>query len=262
MTTPLMLAVKANKPDAIRLLLDNGANIDQQHVILDDIEQHNYTERTALHYAARKGPSSLMTLLLDNGADPNIKDKYGMTPLVLIMTRSKPDMDKMTMLIRYGTDLTTLDHNGRTCMHIAVSRHSVSMVQLLLDLSDDPIKLLNIEDYSGYKPLLLAIHNKANTSMIDVLCRPGTEGGVLHGLAYTNDFKQTKYLISKGHDPNEKNSSGLTPIHVAIISENYEMMQLLIDNGADVHLTMINKDGLTRTALELAKEQGVLICGH
>ena len=260
MTTPLMLAVKANKPDAIRVLLDNGAYIDQQHVILDDIEQHNYTERTALHYAARKGPSSLMTLLLDNGANPNIKDKYGMTPLVLIMTRSKLDIDKMTILIRYGTNLTILDHNGRTCMHIAVLRNSVSMVQLLLNLSDDPIGLLNTVDYAGYKPILSAIHSRLGVHMLDLLCKYGTEGGVLHGLAYTNYFKEVKYLISKGHDPNEKNSSGLTPLHIAIISRNYDMMQLLIDNGANVHLNASNEDGLT--ALELAKKQGILICGH
>ena len=249
MDIPLILAVIHNHTDAVTLLLNKGADIDRKYVM---------NGRTALHHATRAGTLDMMVLLLDNYANPNIYDDYNMTPLLIAVTSTLIDMERINILVKYGADMTVQDSDGRTPLHIAVLRRNIDIIKLLLRLSDNPIKLLNIENHGGYKPLLLAIHNGANIEILDLLAIPGTEGGILHGLAYTRYFKEVLYLIHKGHDPNEKNSSGLTPLHIAITSENYEMMQLLIDNGANVHIT--NHDGLT--ALEMARKQGVLICGH
>lgn len=249
MDIPLILAVIHNHTDAVTLLLNKGADIDRKYVM---------NGRTALHHATRAGTLDMMVLLLDNYANPNIYDDYNMTPLLIAVTRTLIDMERINILVKYGADMTMQDSDGRTPLYIAISRHNADMIELLLRISDDPIKLLNIKDNAGYKPLLLAIHNGANEHILDLLCRPGAEGSILHGLAHTNYIKEVRYLLRKRHDPNEKNDSGLTPLHIAIINKNYDMMQLLIDGGANVHIA--NNDGLT--ALEMAKEQGVLIYGH
>ncbi len=38
-------------------------------------------EYTALHYGSSSGDEDIIRLLLNNGAEPNVEDKYGNTPL-------------------------------------------------------------------------------------------------------------------------------------------------------------------------------------
>lgn len=45
------------------------------------VDQRDETGRTALHYAACSGSSECVYQLLQSGADPNMKDKKGLTPL-------------------------------------------------------------------------------------------------------------------------------------------------------------------------------------
>ncbi len=63
--TPLYLAMSRGQIEAVSLLLKSGAKIG-----------NNY-----LHTAAVKGFGKIAYLLLENGADPNTKDKKGKTPL-------------------------------------------------------------------------------------------------------------------------------------------------------------------------------------
>ncbi|KAJ1619299.1 ankyrin repeat-containing domain protein [Pavlovales sp. CCMP2436] len=46
-----------------------------------DINSRNYDSRTTLHVAAAEGRTSIVTLLCELGADLNLKDRWGNTPL-------------------------------------------------------------------------------------------------------------------------------------------------------------------------------------
>lgn len=63
--TPLYLALSRGHNEAVSLLLKSGAKV-----------EGNY-----LHTAAIKGYGKIAYMLLENGADPNAKDKKGKTPL-------------------------------------------------------------------------------------------------------------------------------------------------------------------------------------
>ncbi|HUE23585.1 MAG TPA: ankyrin repeat domain-containing protein [Bryobacteraceae bacterium] len=66
----LTLAVKHGHIDAVRLLLDLGADVDER-TILDELEEPTPSWGSPLWVAALAGRSDIAELLLDRGADPN-----------------------------------------------------------------------------------------------------------------------------------------------------------------------------------------------
>jgi ankyrin repeat protein len=76
--TPLMRAVYVDRPGTIRLLLDRGANVNARRV----------DGWTALRYAVvwHSNDKALIQELRAHGADPNLADSLGITPLALAQT--------------------------------------------------------------------------------------------------------------------------------------------------------------------------------
>uniref|UniRef100_A0A1X7SWU7 Uncharacterized protein n=1 Tax=Amphimedon queenslandica TaxID=400682 RepID=A0A1X7SWU7_AMPQE len=61
-------AAKEGNIISVQSLLSQGANVNYQ-------DQDHWDERTPLHIAALGGHNEVVSLLLSNGADPNIKDR-------------------------------------------------------------------------------------------------------------------------------------------------------------------------------------------
>lgn len=77
--TPLMAACAAGNLNTARLLLESGANINAQSPL-------NGT--TALIEAASLGDPKIVALLLDKGADPQLKNKNNQTALDVAKQKS------------------------------------------------------------------------------------------------------------------------------------------------------------------------------
>jgi len=69
-SSPLISASVFGKPDAAKILIDSGADLNFQ----------NNDGSTALHTAAFFCHPDIVKMLLDKGADKTIKNKYGATP--------------------------------------------------------------------------------------------------------------------------------------------------------------------------------------
>lgn len=66
----LSLAVKHGQVEAVRLLLDLGADVDER-IVLKELEEPTPSWGMPLWYAAQAGHLDIAKLLLDRGADPN-----------------------------------------------------------------------------------------------------------------------------------------------------------------------------------------------
>ena len=108
----LVHAVMRNDPEKIAALIKAG-------VWLDETDEGE----TALHWAVSRQHSEIVAMLLDAGADPNVPDNDGYTPLhdVAEMGDCPPARTMREVLLAAGADPTRREKNGRTPSDLAES---------------------------------------------------------------------------------------------------------------------------------------------
>ena len=87
--------------------------------------------------AASKGHGESVRLLLRNGADANVQDTYGWTPLMRAVYGNKRDA-VAALLEHGGLNLEVRDERGATALHVAVERGRSALVARLLAHGADP----------------------------------------------------------------------------------------------------------------------------
>ncbi|CAB0030052.1 unnamed protein product [Trichogramma brassicae] len=181
-----------------------------------------------LHLALNRGNKRTVKLLLKRGADPNLANAEGETPLhVVCSERINDAVELAETLIEYGGDRLRIDavgKLGRTPLHLALNNGNKRLIELLLKAGAD----LDSPDAEGETGLHMAcrkyddddddnddilkmIFFKSKSSRIDARNRWGDTP--LH-LALRNNRKRiTKWLLRRGADPNAPNERGQTPLH-------------------------------------------------
>ncbi|MCY4331669.1 MAG: ankyrin repeat domain-containing protein [Cyanobacteria bacterium MAG CAR1_bin_15] len=187
---------------------------------------------------------------LKEGADPNTRDKYGLTPLHRAARNSAPPLIKA--LLDAGADVNARDKNGATPLHFAVgSGNTLAVAQVLLDAGADPSARNNL----GLAPLsIAAAFSKTSVAILNSTRPPHvTPYSYTAGLSKIPGFVQT--LLDAGADPNTRDKYGFTPLHwAAIFSKIPAVVQVLLDAGADPGAKTEN--GLT--ALDLIPDDSPL----
>ena len=131
---PMQVAIHAladgGELDVLLALLEHGADVNAW-----DAER----DRTPLLEAACENQLAAVELLLNAGAEPNVRSSEGDTPL-----RACTEVGNVVMaslLLRAGATRTINDWGGLTgctALGIAVSRLDLPMMRLLLDAGADP----------------------------------------------------------------------------------------------------------------------------
>ncbi len=91
---------------------------------------------TPLHIAAERGDPRLVKLLLDAGADIEKNEKHGMTPL--LKAASKGTAETVQAFIDAGADLTARDNGGSSALYCTVFDNHVDNARVLLEAEIDP----------------------------------------------------------------------------------------------------------------------------
>jgi ankyrin repeat protein len=124
--------------DITRWLLNHGANASAQ----TDFGW------TPLHCAAFRMNLEAVQVLLEYNPDINLQDRYGNTPLDIILIKISPSPDEKVVeitrrLLGYGADPNIRNADGSTPLHLASSRGSLEVTRLLLSYG------ANIEEKDG-----------------------------------------------------------------------------------------------------------------
>ncbi len=115
----LMYAVKYEHMECVRVLLQNGANINVR----------DNKGRTALIRATRQANSPLLKLLLNFSPNLDDRDRRGMTALMYAMSQGCVDI--AASLYEAGADDTLRNREGRTAGEIAAASGHPALVELL-----------------------------------------------------------------------------------------------------------------------------------
>jgi ankyrin repeat protein len=111
-----------------------------------------------LHQASRNGHTECITTLLSNhGANINEKDHHhGLSPLYMALAYGM--VDAVQLLLDYGADVNVKDRYGWTPLHDAVSIRDYECIRILLDSGAD----LNITDSEDRTPFDMANEETKN----------------------------------------------------------------------------------------------------
>ena len=102
---------------------------------------------TALHIVTRRHDYDYLAFLLGKGAQPNVANKEGETPLIIAARIGWTEGAELLLARRANVDMT--NSRGETPLIVAAQGHDVPMVQLLLAHGADSRKTDNSAGYSA-----------------------------------------------------------------------------------------------------------------
>lgn len=196
--------------------------------------------------------------LLDKGADPNIPNKNGLTPLEHACGRDKTNALMLAkMLLAKGASVNATNVTRETIppLEWAISSDNLELVKLLVDRGAEVKTKTDV----GSTPLHTAA-DRGDTEIAAILIAHGAEvnakitGGTtpLHNAAENGSADIVKLLLSKGAEVDAKLYNGITPLFQAAgrggERTGAACVDLLLAHGADINVTDEDGNTLLHTA--------------
>jgi ankyrin repeat protein len=107
--TALHFAAFFGRYEAVELLIERGAEV--------DAFGRGWMTGTAMHSAVSRLQSDVLRVLLEAGADPNVRQSAGWTPLHAAVANG--DLASVDLLLDAGADLTATNDEGRSVTDLA-----------------------------------------------------------------------------------------------------------------------------------------------
>jgi ankyrin len=168
---------------------------------------------TPLLYAARDGRLEEARLLLDNGADLELAEVNEIEPLLMATLNNQ--LDVANLLLDYGAEVNVDDFYGRTPLFAAVDYRNIDMNS---DLEADP------KDNGVDRDAILPTIKRLLEAGADVNAR-------------TKEWPPEKKWLYTLNDVSWVDMTGQTPFIRASESGDVPVMKLLLEHGADPHIT-------------------------
>lgn len=127
--------------------------------------------RTALHIATARRDIVWLVFLANKGANPNIADNRGVTPLML--ASSLGFFEGVDALIKAGARVDEANEAGETPLITAVHRRDTQMMRVLLEAGANPDR----SDNSGRSAREYAQLEGANSRTMQEIERSARDGG-------------------------------------------------------------------------------------
>ena len=294
--TPLRYAERTKSWLAMDLLLQNGANPD--HLVRTGRKKRCQNGgQAALWECVQNGYKKLLEFILSCGTDVNasirVPENLQKKCTLLHIASLRGQIEVVRLLLDSGADVNIRNANNDTALHFAARSGSADIIKLLLDKGSSvnltstqattPLNLsptcdslpaarafveegatLNRTNKSDLSPLMMAAYN-GKLEAVRYLVERGAD---IHLCSNTNKYAlllavegaqldTVRFLLKNGADINGSNVPlDMRPLVRATLTQNVTVVNLLIESGADLNLCAT--DGRSRSALHAAALVGNL----
>ncbi len=195
----LIEAVQHQDLDAVKKLVEAGVDVNYQ--------EPSYAT-PGLTIACMYNYADIAKYLVAKGADVNLKNKDGDTPLMAAASSSK---ELVELLLEKGADVRAAGRDSLTALTHAITgvlaeRVTTDVAALLLEKGANVDEAAPSGAMQGYTCLMMAARN----------ARPDI----------------VKFLVGKGANVNAKAGDGNTPLSLARKAKDEDMVKLLVELGA------------------------------
>ena len=245
--TPLVYAAREGCLECARILLDAGANVNQSTTY----------GWTPLLTATQNRHYLLGKYLLEHGANPNLANKGGWTPLYLATDNRniesgdypvrKPDMDHLDfikLLIDKGANVNAricgAQSADKDCKGDTTETRTNFTMQWLYEDGATPflraaqsgdVTLMKLLLAHGADPKIATAHNDTALAVASGI---GWVEGITFEWSPEETVEAVKMCLDFGIDPNIADDQGRTALHGAAHKGRTEVIQLLVDHGANL----------------------------
>ena len=224
-TMPLHLAADRNAVEIARLLLDNGARVNEE----------DRSGRTALARAKAAGSKAMIELLAScNGTDMDYDNQ-------LVKAVQDGNVQRVTMLLDKGLKIDTSVPNGHCLLDYAAENGNLEMAKLLISRG---ASVKRTDEYG--RTALHWASGEGNAEMVAFLIGQGAEVDAkdyegmtpLHTAIYWAQWHDAKslaviqILVEKRTDINAKKNDGVTPLTYAKTYGTDSIRAFLKNHGA------------------------------
>ncbi|MBQ6773099.1 MAG: ankyrin repeat domain-containing protein [Synergistaceae bacterium] len=252
------LICKYKSSDELTQAVNSGAIIDFSHLIA----------------ACENNTSDVIKILLEKLQGKTLIDKDGNTPLMIALDKDNNNPGVIETLIDSASDLNAKNNSGRTALIIACDKNNLEAVKLLLERKVNA----NIQDNKSNTALMIAagknyqdiallliqygadinIKNNNGNTALDVAMKrmKGSEAVKMmlrkkfFALCKSGSPDKIRQAIEAGISVNLRSTLGNTALMYAACSNSPEVVNILLDSGADPRIK--NSEGAY--AIDFAKK--------
>ncbi|KAJ8668249.1 hypothetical protein QAD02_009912 [Eretmocerus hayati] len=210
----LVSAVRQGQIKTVELLLKEGAPVNRH----PDVPRMCHYLKTPLYSSVQSGNPRIVKMLLHKGADVNSL-YMGDTPLTLAVKCEKYEIVDLLMTTKGLKNCSS--EEGITHFHIACMRNQVNVARTLIEDKRNINSVIKVDsDYwPGFTPLHLAVQFQC--------------------------VETVQFLLSVGADITLKDVRQCTPLHLAHLLRNEQIIDIILLNHSKVVSNPVNSKGLS-----------------
>lgn len=243
----LHIAVKQRNIEAMKLLLNKGADINKEPLQ----SSKDWPHYTPLRLACVLSHREVISILLDHGAAICVGGQHALVDAA----RNVHTLE--VMLNQYSVDVDIADELGRTALwHACFSPEPEYPVKYLLQHGADP----NVSPPQPPLPLLVAVcHTPPPKSIIKLLLSHGAKVDSVDSIGRTalmyaclgEYHNAVKLLLEYGADVNIVDNFGCTSLMLIVERGRLASLPLLLERGADVLIPYMQGRHAGKTVVEI-----------